>query len=191
MRDKFERQSTESDLGWGAVFIAGMLTGCLGWAWMVDSAELSASVKWLGQGVAMSACIFVALGVQMVCRRSSCDWKRMLLGPVTGVVLVLAVWGTAAIAAYWRGSDFSTGAWCAALGCFGFLGHKLKQPGTRVGFMAWVYGLFFMIGIITMYMSVVGLPEDDRHSSNRPAAIPTAGHAAVGWSKLNIKYEEY
>ena len=170
MHDKTEIYATDGDLGSGAVFIAGMLIGYLGWAWMVDSAELSASASWLGQGAAISASIFVALGVQMVCRRSSCDWKRMLQGPATGVVLVLAVWGTAAIAAYWRGSDFSTGAWCAALGCFGFLGHKLKQPGTRVGFMAWVYGVFVVIGLVTMLAATDGSSKNTSNPSKQPAA---------------------
>ena len=163
--------SDAGDFVTGMWFIVGVIIGCTGWAWIVDSTELSAPVQWLGQGAAISACIVVASAIPLVFRRNNYDWKRILRGPATGVVLVLAVWGTAAVAGHWFTPKFATGAWCAALGVYGFVAHKFQQPGGRMGFMLWGYGVFVIIGAITMYGAVAGLSGEEGNTSKERAAL--------------------
>ena len=153
--------NSSSDGDWiaGVWFLSGLLVGCFAWTWGFDSNELSAAGKWLGQGVTIAASIVLVSSFSLIARRRQSDWPRVIRGALMGGALIVVVWGAASIDAYWFDARFANGAWCMALGVFGFAGHKLQGPDRRVGWMYWVYSLFFAVGVVSMYASVSGAPE--------------------------------
>ena len=193
MSSNIDNCDVPNDDDWltGVCFLTSVLMGCFIWAWGFDSDDISAPLKWLGQASAISASILIVTLTELSIRRRQGTWTRALRGPITGIVLVAFVWGSAALVASWCNEKAANGAWCFALGVFGFVSHKLQQPKRRVGFMTWIYGLFILIGAVSFYASIADVPSDKGSADDELAHCFTSSFCYAAAIQNLLPLEKY